>query len=725
MSGDTTTVPINSKLIELSGPEPDVADTKYWLIHLQDSTLESLQEVQDAGVTLISHRGENVYLCRYTSTDLDRLRGALAVKSINRYPASAKIHQDLEEDIKVLRDNSSEADTGSSANSVPIAVNILLHEGEPEEAANLIAQELVADGRAQAKDTTSGPGLVTTVVSSDALSSIAAFESVHVISPQSEKDVSNNLCCEILSAEYPQLWPQKNNAPENNTVFDGSGEIVAVGDTGFDNGTAWSSKKDIHPAFNPDKIAAGFCPFNPKPKKQAVMEDLCGHGTHVAASAVGFAQSPSPMAPGGRRIQGTAPGASLVITQLADNKDKGRLRASDANGVFKDAYNAGARVFNESWGSLPMKNGKPYGYDKAKWIDEYIVNQPNAMVCWAAGNDGRKRNKAQRIGAEASAKNTLTVGACHSSRLDDGSGTYAETGSPGDAGTIWEGSSVGFVFDSERIKPDVVAPGHLILSARSRSLSGEDLKDVDDRGKSTDASYMFLSGTSMASPLVAGCAAVLRQAVKALKPTVTNPSSALIKALIINGAVPLVPKKSKKGFYVPDYNWGFGRVNLQASLQHLQKASGGSAVQCGIVDDIMPSGSKGGKLVAEVTVGHGQTIDLTEELMRPRLKATLVYIDKADDLIQYRLYLKVSQASKQSSYWYGNRAKRTKDDKDSQRGDCENNVQQVIWPNLAPDTYRIEVETDPKQANWAKVPFAVAWFLSGDADSAGQKQIIE
>lgn len=721
MPDNTTTIPINSKLVELSKSEPDFADTKYWLIQLQNSTLESLQEIQDASVTLISHRGENVYLCRYTSTDLERLRRVLAVKTINRYPASAKIHQNLVEDMKVVRHNLPDADAGSSANPVPIAVSILLHEGEPEEAATQIARELVADGHAEAKDTTSGSGRIATVVSSDALSSIAAFDSVCVISPQSEKNVSNNLCCEILSAEYTQLWTQKNNELENSTVFDGSGEKVAVGDTGFDNGTAWSSKPDIHPAFNPSKIGAGFCPFSSKTGSRTVMKDLCGHGTHVAASAVGFAQSTSSMIPGDRRMQGTAPGASLIVTQLADNKDKGRLRADDAKGVFNDAYKDDARVFNESWGSVPMKNGQPYGYVKAKWIDEYIMNQPDALACWAAGNDGGKRKAAKRIGAEASAKNALTVGACHSSRLDDGTGTYRETGSPGDAGTVWDGSSVGFVIETGRIKPDVVAPGHLILSARSRSLSGEDLKDVDDRGVSIDKNYMFMSGTSMASPSVAGCAAVLRQAVKALKPTMTDRSSALIKALIINGAVPLVPKSSKEGFLVPDYHWGFGRVNLQASLQHLQEASSGSTPICGIVDEIMPAGSKGGKLVAEVAVGDAQTINLTGEKLRPRLKATLVYIDKDDDLIQYKLYLKVSQASKKSSYWYGNRAKAAKDDEDSQVGDPKNNVQQVTWPNMASDTYRIEVETDPNQANWAKVRYAVAWFLSRDADTTRQK----
>ena len=48
-----------------------------------------------------------------------------------------------------------------------------------------------------------------------------------------------------------------------------------------------------------------------------------------------------------------------------------------------------------------------------------------------------------------------------------------------------------------------------------------------------------MGGTSMATPLVAGCAAVIREALE-VKYQHLNPSAALLKALIINGAVDLV-----------------------------------------------------------------------------------------------------------------------------------------------------------------------------------------
>lgn len=98
-------------------------------------------------------------------------------------------------------------------------------------------------------------------------------------------------------------------------------------------------------------------------------------------------------------------------------------------------------------------------------------------------------------------------------------------------------SSRGPTFES-RIKPDVVAPGTGILSARSSLVN-----DAGLFGTSDDPQWMFEAGTSMATPLVSGCAAVIRQALKSNPPTdapPTYPSAALVKAILINGAVDLV-----------------------------------------------------------------------------------------------------------------------------------------------------------------------------------------
>ena len=79
----------------------------------------------------------------------------------------------------------------------------------------------------------------------------------------------------------------------------------------------------------------------------------------------------------------------------------------------------------------------------------------------------------------------------------------------------------------------VVAPGASILSTLSRAVK----KASTDYGISSDKLFYFSGGTSMATPLVAGCVAVLREILR--ENGTPRPSAALIKALLINGAVEL------------------------------------------------------------------------------------------------------------------------------------------------------------------------------------------
>lgn len=73
-----------------------------------------------------------------------------------------------------------------------------------------------------------------------------------------------------------------------------------------------------------------------------------------------------------------------------------------------------------------------------------------------------------------------------------------------------------------RIKPDVVAPGTCILSTLSRAASMS-----STFGTSTDPLFFYHSGTSMATPLVAGCPAVIRETL--VKNGMATPSAALVK----------------------------------------------------------------------------------------------------------------------------------------------------------------------------------------------------
>ena len=121
-----------------------------------------------------------------------------------------------------------------------------------------------------------------------------------------------------------------------------------------------------------------------------------------------------------------------------------------------------------------------------------------------------------------------------------------------------------------RIKPDVVAPGTSVLSTRSSLLNGDTLWGRLPPGHALRDLYCWSGGTSMATPLVAGFAALVRQyLVKERGHHVpgSKPSGAMVKAFIINGATPLGEFADSPAPTRAEPIAGFGRVNLLGSIE--------------------------------------------------------------------------------------------------------------------------------------------------------------
>ncbi|WP_157237367.1 S8 family peptidase [Promicromonospora sukumoe] len=236
--------------------------------------------------------------------------------------------------------------------------------------------------------------------------------------------------------------------------FTGEGVTVAVLDSGID---------ATHPDL--DEVVVGERDFTGK----GDATDGAGHGTHVASILAGSGDASDGV------NQGVAPDADLLVGKVLDDEGNGEL-----SGVIEGmewAAAEGADVVNLSLGSLFFDVPSP----DAVAVDE-LSAQFGTLFVVAAGNDGEFG--LGTVGSPGIAASALTVGA-----VDD------------DDAVTWYSSRGGV--EPGLLKPDVVAPGDGIVAARATGTTVGD--PVDDL-------HVALSGTSMATPHVAGAAAVLKQA---------------------------------------------------------------------------------------------------------------------------------------------------------------------------------------------------------------------
>jgi uncharacterized membrane protein len=304
------------------------------------------------------------------------------------------------------------------------------------------------------------------------------------------------------------------------TELDGSGQIVAVADSGLDEDHGDFGTRVVG---NVDVIGDGSS------------ADLhSGHGTHVACTVLGDGTRGT--------YSGVAPAAELYL-QAMENDNTGNFQSPSLNNLFNTAYNAGARIHTNSWGSSQASSQGKYTSesedvdDRANYYDRYYNGVEGLTILFASGNDGPGVGTAS---SPATAKNSVTVG----SHLNRGGGS---------PDTISQSSSRGPT-DDNRIKPDVIAPGAYV-----RSCLSQDATDTSGGTVQTGGWYIEYSGTSMATPNAAGSAALIREYILeiAQRPA---PQGALVKALLVLGARDLGNRD------IPNNDEGWGRIDLQNTL---------------------------------------------------------------------------------------------------------------------------------------------------------------
>ena len=288
------------------------------------------------------------------------------------------------------------------------------------------------------------------------------------------------------------------------------------------------------------------------------VSDAFGHGTHVAGIIAGNSTAARTVT--GLYTGGIAPGVQLVNVRVLGPDGVGRTSDVIAGIEWAIANRAqyNIRVINLSLGHPVME---PSATDPlCEAVAEAV--QAGIVVVAAAGNDGVAADGSRILGGINSPGNSpwaITVGAVNTwgtaKRSDDTVTTY---------------SSRGPTRYDEAVKPDVAAPGNKIVSLQAKGSYIPRAYSYLHRAGTGTNSYMQLSGTSMAAPMVSGGVALLLQGTPGLIP-------AQVKMALQGGAT-----------YMPDAGLmgaGAGSVNFMASRKMANGLLG-----------LLPSGLIGGVL---------------------------------------------------------------------------------------------------------------------------------
>ncbi|MDG6219635.1 MAG: S8 family serine peptidase, partial [Candidatus Thermoplasmatota archaeon] len=325
-------------------------------------------------------------------------------------------------------------------------------------------------------------------------------------------------------------WITQTNEFENRKVTDsgitGLDQIITVMDSELYGGNSNNPDHEmwVDPDGNPvgenhRKIVEHYVPVG----SDGDLDNGAYHGTHVVGTVLGD----SPPYNTYSNHDGNGLEARLIFQDIDYNSWSSVYPPDNMYGnAWTPSYTSDSRVHTNSWGGWDGYDG--WGLDG----DQFIWNHKDYNILFAMGNAGSSANT---LNQQAEGKNIISVGGV--------------TNYP-DHNTMYSSSSRGYA-DDGRIKPTILHVAQYVTSA-SQSTSG----------------YSSLSGTSMATPGIAGQVGQIRQYYEEgwypegfPNPfNGFNPSNALVRATLINGAVEITGSGAyQNGNRFPNGDQGYGR----------------------------------------------------------------------------------------------------------------------------------------------------------------------
>lgn len=516
--------------------------TNYYLIRLKGPLLEAWKKKLDAEkVEILENLQNNIYKV-YTTHHITYFQKL-------KFIISARPFETADTDVVMKRSLLSEFDLFEPESEKIAIYDIRVHQKNSESILRFLKEkevDILGSSHHKVRVRLTGTSMVTELSRRNEVQAIEEYTR-----PELHNDKAR-LTIHLNSEVDGNLRP--------NVPYNGEGQIIGVADTGIDS---------EHPDFD-DRIhkvvARGRIDDHTDPH---------GHGTHVAGSILGNGNASNGL------IKGIAPKAKLFFQSILDSQGSlGGLPLS-LHDLFQEAYEEGVRIHNNSWGALAESE---YRFNSLE-VDEYVYRHKDMLLVISGGNEGsafQPRNSKSgfvdwlSLGSPATAKNALTIGASRSMRTEGGFAalTYGQSWPDvypddpikgekisGNVECIAGFSSRGPCGNESRIKPDVVAPGTDIASAKSSSAPTLNFWGPYPKNRR----YAFMGGTSMAAPIVAGFAALIREYYT--KERSHEPSAALLKATIINGTRMLQGKDALADHsVVPNFHQGFGCIDMQHTL---------------------------------------------------------------------------------------------------------------------------------------------------------------
>jgi len=271
--------------------------------------------------------------------------------------------------------------------------------------------------------------------------------------------------------------------------LDGSGVTVAIVDTGID-GQHPDFDYGEKLIFNKHKNGAA----DPWIEKRN-SDTSYGHGTHCAGIVAGNGDASA------GRYRGVAPGANLIglggdWVPFPDESPVHWAVLEGLEWVYDNSRPGNnpnnIRVVSNSWGGAGDYNYK----DAITVISNRLTYDNNVVVVFAAMNDGEGNHGGERDSTSQQSKIPAVISVAAATHDGNGMANFSSRGKKGDHITY----------------PDITAPGVNIWATRPRGTWLGEYQLLD-----RDMYYMAISGTSMATPHVAGLAAIMFQAAPSLQ----------------------------------------------------------------------------------------------------------------------------------------------------------------------------------------------------------------